>query len=124
MKKLVMAAMAMSILLAVLAFAQSSMQQDTMKQDTTKSDTSGKMGKAVPLAGTIGSDGKTFTSDKNNKEWTIVNPDAVKGHEGHHVKLTAHVNKDNNEIHVMSLKMMGEKGKSSEGSMKKDEMKH
>jgi hypothetical protein len=50
-------------------------------------------------------DGKTFVSDTDSKSWTITNPDAVKGHEGHHVTLTAHVYADKGEVHVMSLKM-------------------
>jgi hypothetical protein len=29
-------------------------------------------------------DGTMFVSDKDSKSWTISNPDAVKGHEGHH----------------------------------------
>jgi hypothetical protein len=44
-------------------------------------------------------------SDKDGKSWTISNPDAVKGHEGHHVTLQAHVDADKNEVHVVSLKM-------------------
>jgi hypothetical protein len=42
-------------------------------------------------------------------------PEAVKGHEGHHVTLKAHVYADKNEVHVMSLKMAAD-------SMKKDNM--
>jgi hypothetical protein len=44
-------------------------------------------------------------SDKDSKSWTISNPDAVKGHEGHNVPLQAHVDADKNEVHVVSLKM-------------------
>ena len=44
-------------------------------------------------------------SDTDSKSWTITDPDAVKGHEGHHVTLTAHVYADKDEVHVMSLKM-------------------
>jgi hypothetical protein len=40
-----------------------------------------------------------------SKSWTISNPDAVKGHEGHHVTLQARVDADKNEVHVVSLKM-------------------
>jgi hypothetical protein len=47
-----------------------------------------------------------FVSDKDSKSWTINNPEAVKGHEGHHVTLTAQCNEDKNEVHVMSLKMV------------------
>ena len=38
--------------------------------------------------GTISQDGKTFVSDADHTTWTIANPGAIKGHEGHHVRLT------------------------------------
>jgi hypothetical protein len=84
---------AFSLLMSVVAVAQ-----DTMKKDTMST-------KAVSVTGKISDDGKTFVSDKDSKSWTIVNPEAVKGHEGHHVTLKAHVNADKNEVHVVSLKM-------------------
>ncbi len=61
--------------------------------------------KAVKVTGKIGDDGKTFVSDKDSKSWTVANPDAVKGHEGHHVTLTAHVDAVKNEVNIVSLKM-------------------
>mgnify|MGYP001794874513 CR=1 FL=1 len=60
----------------------------------------------MQVTGKIGDDGKTFVNDTDSKSWTISNPDAVKGHEGHHVTLTAHVYADKSEVHVMSLKMV------------------
>jgi hypothetical protein len=59
----------------------------------------------VQVTGTISETGKTFVSESDSKSWTIINPDAVKGHEGHHVILTANVDADKNEIRVVSLKM-------------------
>jgi hypothetical protein len=35
-----------------------------------------------------------------------MNPEKLKGHEGHHVQLSAHVYADKNTIHVMSVKML------------------
>jgi len=61
--------------------------------------------KAISVTGKISDDGKMFVSDKDSKSWTISNPDAVKGHEGHHVILQAQVEADKNEVHVVSLKM-------------------
>jgi len=61
--------------------------------------------KAVKVTGNVGADGKTFVSDKDSKSWAITNPDAVKGHEGHHVTLTAHVDAVKSEVNVVSLKM-------------------
>jgi hypothetical protein len=98
MKKLMTICFVLSLLMCGVTVAQ-----DTTKQDDTKAaDTSAK---AVKVTGTISDDGKTFVSDKDSKSWTISNPDAVKGHEGHHVLLTAHVNTDKNEVHVTSLAM-------------------
>jgi hypothetical protein len=101
MKKASMVVLALVLLASLSALAQDSMQQG------------GSSTKAVSITGKISDDGKTFTSDKDGKSWTISNPDAVKGHEGHHVVLKAHVYPDKGEVHVMSLKMAGD-------TMKKD----
>jgi hypothetical protein len=105
MKKLLTIVFALSLLTSFSLVAQ-----DTMKQDPTKSDTSAK---AASVTGKISDDGKTFVSDKDGKTYTITNPDAVKGHEGHHVTLKAKVSPDKNEVDVVSLKMAGD-------NMKKD----
>ena len=49
-------------------------------------DTMGQSGKSGNVKGTVSQDGKTLVGD-DGKSWTIANPDAVKGHEGHHVEL-------------------------------------
>ena len=96
MRKLLTIVFALNLLTSLGLLAQ-----DTMKQDNMKSD----MSKAASITGKISDDGKTFVSDKDGKSWTISNPDAVKGHEGHHVTLKAHVSADKNEVDVVSLKM-------------------
>jgi hypothetical protein len=96
MKMLMTICFALALLTAGVASAQ-----DTMHNDS-KSDASMK---AVHVTGKVSDDGKTFVGDTDSKSWTIDNPEAVKGHEGHHVTLTAQCNADKNEIHVMSLKM-------------------
>jgi hypothetical protein len=105
MKKLMAILFALTLLTSLGLVAQ-----DTMPQDSKKSDTSTK---AASITGKISDDGKTFVSDKDGKSWTISNPDSVKGHEGHHVTLKAHLSADRNEVDVVSLKMAGD-------SMKKD----
>jgi hypothetical protein len=87
--------------------------QDAMKQDNNMQANSAP--KPVNIKGKISDDGTTFVSDKDGKTWKIINPDAVKGHEGHHVILNAHVYADKGEVHVMSLKMASD-------TMKKDNM--
>ena|SRR5215467_8752711 len=43
-------------------------------------------------------------TDGDNKVLTVDNPDALKGHEGHHVAVTGHVMGDS--VHVESVKML------------------
>lgn len=43
-------------------------------------------------------------TDSDKKILTVDNPDALKGHEGHHVAVTGHVSGDS--IHVESAKML------------------
>jgi hypothetical protein len=93
MKKVMTVCFAAAILLTFSV----AMAQDTMKADAPKG--------TVDVVGKISADGKTFMGDKDMKNWTIINPEAVKGHEGHHVILTAHVYPDKMQVHVMSLKM-------------------
>jgi hypothetical protein len=116
MKKLLVALLALTVLISMSALAQ----EKTGKGDASAKKAAGPAAKDV--VGTIGQDGATFTSDKDKKSWKLVNPEAVKGHEGHHVKLNAHFYPDKGEAHVMSVSM--QTGKSAKGASKKDEMKH
>jgi len=101
MKKLLAFCFALALVTSVVApgvsWAQDTMQINSMKSDSPKP--------AIDVKGKISDDGKTFVSDKDGKSWTIINPEAVKGHEGHHVVLNAHVYPDKMQVHVMSLKM-------------------
>jgi pentapeptide MXKDX repeat protein len=97
MKKLIAICFVLSLLAVGVVSAQDTMQNDNMKSDSMKAP--------VDVKGKISADGTMFVADKDGKSWTIVNPDAVKGHEGHHVILNAHVYPDKMQVHVMSLKM-------------------
>jgi uncharacterized protein (AIM24 family) len=45
-----------------------------------------------------------LVTDTDQKVLAVDNPDALKGHEGHHVAVTGHV--DGDKIHVDSVKML------------------
>ncbi len=101
MKKLLVLALALCVISSVAAFAQDNMSKDT---GTDKAA-------AAPLKnlkGTVKADGDkvTFVSDKDSKSWDVANPEALKGHEGHHVEVSAHVYADKGQIHVMNVKML------------------
>ena len=63
------------------------------------------------IKGWVKADGDklTFVADKDKKSWDVINPEALKGHEGHHVEVSAHVYADKGQIHVMSVKMLQNK---------------
>jgi len=100
--------------LVVLVLAISLMALGTVALAQDMSQGSGQMDKAAPAAplkdikGTVKADGDklTFVADKDMKSWDVMNPEALKGHEGHHVQVSAHVYADKNAIHVMSVKMV------------------
>jgi hypothetical protein len=110
MKKLMMCLLALTFVTSMIAFAQDS----TMSQDSKPAASAPLM----TLKGTVKADGDnyTFVNDKDGKSWTVKNPEALKGHDGHHVQLSAHVYADQMAIHVMSVKML--KG----GAMSNDSM--
>ncbi len=83
-----------------------------LAQDTMKSCDMGKASAAkaplMTLKGTVKADGDklTFVNDADQKAWDVMNPETLKGHEGHHVQLSAHVYADKSTIHVMKVKML------------------
>ncbi len=137
MKKLLGLSLSMILALPLIALAQSSGSSTQSNTDTTQSaptsnqngsyqgstgqndSTMGKGSRAAKsgsVKGTISEDGKSLVSDTDGKSWTIANPDAVKGHEGHHVELKGSTDATSGEIQVTSVKML----KGEKGSMKKD----
>jgi pentapeptide MXKDX repeat protein len=127
-------ALALMLSLGAIAFAQentsggstsndnmSSDQKSDMSKDTDKKDTD----KKPPLKwvkGTIQTaDGKTWlVADKDQKKWEIVNPEAVEGHDGHHVKVQAHIYADKDQIHVMKVEMVKAKGEKKKSDSMSD----
>lgn len=112
MQKLWIAVLTILLAVPVVALAQDSSQQgnDSMKQSSAPTS-----GKTTSVKGTISEDGKTLVSDVDGKSWTIANPDAVKGHEGHHVELKGNADASTGEIQVASVKML----KAARNSMQK-----
>jgi hypothetical protein len=124
MKRLAVTVLGLLLWLSLGAIAQDTGAQQSAgaSQSTTNqtptTEKTGATSKVGHLKGKISDDGKTLTSDKDNKSYTIENADAVKGHEGHEVRLTGHVDSSNNSIHVTKVKMTGAKtSKKNAGTM-------
>lgn len=118
MKKLLLLAAVLAFFVVAAYAGQAASSSQPSDQTSAKSSTANPPLRTI--AGKISDDGKTFTADKDGKQWTIKNPDEVKGHEGHHVKLQAHVNKDTSELDVTKVTMLGAKaGKKSKAASSK-----
>jgi hypothetical protein len=59
--------------------------------------------KALTVSGKVSDDGKRFTTDIDT-EWTINNPDALKGREGRLVTIKCYVDSDRSKIQVLSVR--------------------
>jgi hypothetical protein len=99
---------------------QSSSNDKKVQKAEKKEAKAAQKGKDMSLTGWVRDQGgKTvFENDKDKQSWDISNPDAVKGHEGHHVKVKAKLDEANHSLTVDKLTMM-RKAKQS-GDMKSD----
>jgi hypothetical protein len=102
MKKLWILVIAICVTFSMAAVAQDMGKSCDMGKDKAA---------AAPLKtlkGTVKAEGDkiTFVNDADQKSWDVMNPEKLKGHEGHHVQVSAHVYADKNSIHVMSVKML------------------
>lgn len=61
-----------------------------------------------------GGQSMVLVNDKDQSVWTVKNPEALKGHEGHHVKVSAHVYPEDKSVHIMKVSMMKDQGKKGE----------
>jgi len=78
--------------------------------------------KSMSLTGWVkDQDGKTvFINDKDKQAWNIENMDAVKGHEGHHVKVKAKLNEADHSVNVEKLSMLRKSKQTAEEKQKEE----
>ena len=127
MKKIYAAVFTLMLSFSLLGFAQDSTSSST----TTKSDKkvakaekkeakAAEKGKDMRLTGWVKEEGgkDVFVNDKDKQSWDISNQDAVKGHEGHHVKVKAKLDETNHSMTVDKLTMMKKSKQSGETKSK------
>jgi hypothetical protein len=57
------------------------------------------------IMGTVRADGEKLTFVTDQRAWNVDNPETLKGHEGHYVRVNAHVYADEDSIHITEVKM-------------------
>jgi hypothetical protein len=100
MQKLLALVLAVSVLPGVCALAQSKAETGHASHDKSAPAT-----KVSNLTGRIKSEkGKiTFISRPDRRSWEVLNPEAVKGHEGQLIAIKANVYPDKNTIRVVEI---------------------
>src|SRR3954447_19622521 len=123
MKKVYVAVFTFVLGFALLGFAQDTSSGTSASTDKKvekaekKEAKAAEKGKDMSLTGWVKEEGgkSVFVNDKDKQSWDIANPDAVKGHEGHHVKVSAKLDEANHSITVDKLSMM-KKSKQAEAA--------
>jgi hypothetical protein len=72
------------------------------------SETHKTLGRRTSLSGTVGTDGKTLTADKDRRIWTVSNPEALSGIDGRHVKVRALLDAALSQIRIVSVSAFAE----------------
>jgi len=68
-----------------------------------------KPSKKVVISGTVGAEGKTLVSEKDNRIWNVTNPDSLKPSEGRRVTVKAHASPTSSEITVTVVRLKDER---------------
>src|SRR3954462_10079658 len=120
MKKLYAAVFTFVLGFSLLGFAQDTSSGMSASTDKKVAKAEKKEAKAAAkskdmrLTGWVKEEGgkDVFVNDKDKQSWDISNQDAVKGHEGHHVKVKAKLDESIHSLTVDKFTMM-KKGKQS-----------
>jgi hypothetical protein len=114
MKKLVMMCAALCVMFLYVALAVGAGKSETVKGwvSDTKCGAKGTSEKHAACAKKCISAGEkmALVTDKGEKVLTVSNPDALEGHEGHHVQVKGEVSGDSITVDKDSVKMLASKG--------------
>jgi hypothetical protein len=91
------------VVLGLLTFSWMNVIAQSKTQETPR--TAATNAKPINITG-MSFDEKLFVSDEDMKIWTVTNPKALKGHAGHHVRITAQVDTTKNAIVVKSITLL------------------
>lgn len=102
MKKLWVLILTISVMPSVAGFAQGT------SKDSGAAPQAASVAPLKNITGTVKVNGDKliFVSDKDNKSWDVVNPQALKRYVGDHVEVSANVYADKGQIHIMAVKML------------------
>jgi RNA:NAD 2'-phosphotransferase (TPT1/KptA family) len=104
MRKIFYAALALAVICTTFAVAQ---DQGQDRHDQQAKSNSHRVTK-TNASGWIRKDGDNYVleNDKDQQRYRIQNTEAVRAHEGHHVKVNGRLHEDDRSLEVRSVKMI------------------
>lgn len=96
MKVLLLASFSLCFMAGLVAVAQ-----DTPNHVPRTDQVAGN--RLTTIMGTVRTDGGLLTFVTDQRAWKVDNPETLKGHEGHYVRVTAHVYPDKGSIHITEV---------------------
>jgi hypothetical protein len=99
MKTLLLAILSLCFALSVVALSQDAPNQVPRKTQAAAA------ARLTTIMGTIQEDGDKLRFVTDQRAWNVDNPETLKGHEGHYVRVQAHVYADKDSIHITEVKM-------------------
>jgi len=109
----------LTLALSLSAFGQQETPQQSptthAPSGNTPADQSAAKAPLKTMKGTVQTQGENVVfMDDSGKSWSVMNPEELRGHEGHHVQISAHVYADKDAIHVMHVKLTKGEAKTGE----------
>ena len=98
MKTFLPAVLSLCLAVGIVAFAQDLPNPPPQKHQAAKAQITSMMG-------TVRADGEELTFVTDQRAWNVDNPEILKGHEGHYVRVKAHVNADEDSLHITEVTM-------------------
>ncbi len=97
MKTVLLACLSLYLASGIVAVAQSPLNQTPQEHQAVS--------RLSTIMGTVRSDGQTLTFVTDLRAWNVDNPEVLKGHEGHYVRVNAHVYPHKDSIHITEVKL-------------------
>lgn len=98
MKTFSLVFLSLSMVVAVAAVAQGPPNQPPHKHQAAGI-------KSTSIMGTVSEQGEKLRFVTDQRAWDVENPETLKGHEGHYVRVNAHVYPDKGSIYITEVKM-------------------
>ena len=98
MKRFLAVCLSLCFAVGIVAFAQAPPNTTTQKHQAADTQ-------LTSIMGTVRADGDKLTFVTDQRAWNVDNPEIMKGHEGHYVRVKARVDADTDSLHITEVKM-------------------